>query len=89
MKGESGEAYLKEKQGSPWGSRIKKGKKWKGERMEVWGEEEGVQDGGRREPKTRRAGMNINNILCWKIVTMDITERRQWKEVVYCLCRCK
>lgn len=31
------------------------------------------------EPKTRRGGMNINNILCWKIVTMDITEGRQWK----------
>lgn len=29
--------YLKEKQESPWGSRIKKrkGKKWKGERMGV------------------------------------------------------
>lgn len=31
------------------------------------------------EPKTRRGGMNINNILCWKIVTMDIIEGRQWK----------
>lgn len=30
-----------------------------------------------REPKTRRGGMNINNILCWKIVTMDIIERRR------------
>lgn len=49
MKGESGEAYLKEKQGSPWGSHVKKGKKRKGERMEVQGEEEeGVQDGGRQ-----------------------------------------
>lgn len=37
----SGEAYLKEKQESPWGSRIKKGKKWKGERM-------GVCEGERR-----------------------------------------
>lgn len=56
MKGESGEAYLKEKQGSPWGSRIKKGKRRKGERMEVQGEEEGVQDGGRQraEDKERR-----------------------------------
>lgn len=26
------------------------------------------------EQKTRRGGMNIN-ILCWKIVTMDIIER--------------
>lgn len=41
------------------------------------------------EPKTSRGGMNINNILCWKIVTMDITERKRRKEVVYCLCRCK
>lgn len=47
MKGESGGVYLKEKQGSPWGSRIKE-KKWKGERMGVQGEEEGVQDGGRQ-----------------------------------------
>lgn len=49
MKGESREVYLKEKQGSPWGSRIKKEKKWKGERMGVQGEEEeGVQDGCRQ-----------------------------------------
>lgn len=48
MKGESEGVYLKEKQGSPWGSRIKKEKKWKGERMGVQGEEEGVQDGGRQ-----------------------------------------
>lgn len=27
------------------------------------------------EPKTRRGGMNINNILYWKIVTMDIIGR--------------
>lgn len=27
------------------------------------------------EQKTRRGGMNINNILCWKIVTVDIIER--------------
>lgn len=47
MKGESGEADLKEKQESPWGSRIKKGKKWKGERIGVWGEG-GIQNGGRQ-----------------------------------------
>lgn len=29
------------------------------------------------EQNTRRGGMNINNILCWKIVTMDIIERRR------------
>ncbi len=50
----SGEAYLKEKQESPWGSRIKKGKKWKGERMGVgmwgwwwWWWWWGIQNGGR------------------------------------------
>lgn len=58
----------------------RKGKKWKGERMVAWG---GWWGGGLfrmeadldSEPKTRRGGMNINNTLCWKIVTMDITER--------------
>lgn len=41
----SREAYLKEKQESPWGSRIKKekGTKWKGERMGVVG---GFSQGG-------------------------------------------
>lgn len=29
------------------------------------------------EQNSRRGGMNINNILCWKIVTMDIIERRR------------
>lgn len=29
------------------------------------------------EPKTRRGGMNINNILCWKIVTMDTIQQRE------------
>lgn len=29
------------------------------------------------EPKTRIGGMNINNFLCWKIVTMDIIERQK------------
>lgn len=54
MKGDSGEAYLKEKQGSPWGSRIKKGKKRKGERMEVQGEEGGCS--GWRQTVRRRQG---------------------------------
>lgn len=27
------------------------------------------------EQNTRRGGMNINNILSWKIVTVDIIER--------------
>lgn len=52
------------------------------------------------EPKTRRGGMNINNILCWKIVTMDIIERRReamgrkfhsWPYLMcmcVCVCRC-
>lgn len=51
MKGESGEAYLKEKKGVPMGipHKERKGKERKGERMEVQGEEEeGVQDGGRQ-----------------------------------------
>lgn len=57
----SREAYLKEKQESPWGSRIKKekGKKWKGERMGVVGVF-GMEADLDSEQKTRRGGMNIN-----------------------------
>lgn len=45
------------------------------------------------EQKTRRGGMNINNILCRKIVTMDIIERRweasSWPCLMYvCLQMC-
>lgn len=45
----------------------RKGKKWKGERMGV-----GMGGGFRMEadpdsePNTRRGGMHINNVLCWK-----------------------
>lgn len=42
----SGEAYLKEKQEPPWGSRMKEGKEWKGERMGEQGER-GIQNVGR------------------------------------------
>lgn len=62
----SGEAYLKEKQESPWGSRIKKGKERNGrERGWEWGWGGGFRmeadlDG---EPKTRSRRMNIDNIL--------------------------
>lgn len=48
------------------------------------------------EQKTRRGGMNINNILCWKIVTMDIIEsrREKWEAgfipgLSYCVCTCR
>lgn len=46
--------------------------------------------------KTRRGGMNINNILRWKIVTMDIIEScgEKWEAgfipgLSYCMCTCR
>lgn len=38
----------------------------------------------------RRGGMNINNILCRKVVTMDIIEGRKFhsRPCLVCVCRC-
>lgn len=91
----SGEAYLKGKKRSPHGaSRIEKGKK-------IGRREDGsvcVCGGGgvsgldRLSQRQGKGGMNINNALCRKIVTMDIIER--WREAMgskfhsWTACRC-
>lgn len=64
----SGEAYLKGKQESPWGSRIKKGEERNGEERSAGrgGGVLGVEVDLDSAAETRRAGMNINNTLYWK-----------------------
>lgn len=78
----SGEAHLKEKQESPWGSRTQKRKERNGKErgVGVWGwwrewwvfRKEVDLDS---EQDTRAVGMNINSAVSWKIVTLDIIDR--------------
>lgn len=91
----SGEAYLKgEKKESPWGfpdrERKENGKERGWECVCVCGG--GVSGLDRLSQRQGKGGMNINNALCRKIVTMDIIER--WREAMgskfhsWTACRC-